>query len=354
MAAKNSAPSNSELRARFALAMTGAVWPAAVGVSGGSDSLALMLLLADWAKAQGLAPPLVFCVDHGLRAEAKAEGKKVMAWARAAGLRGTVLRDDTALPTSDNLEAAARALRYRLMGEAMRKKKLAALYVAHSEDDQAETFLLRLGRGSGVDGLSGMRALAPFPDPNFPELRLARPLLSFSRAVLREYLAGINHPWIDDPMNADPRFARVRVRQAWPQLAALGLTPARLVEACSHLARARQSLEIAAEAVVARACRPYAGGVLIDPVALGQAPAELALRALAGILMLVSSNPYRPRFDRLRSLFAAIAAGGLGGGRTLHGCRIAPAPKPARLFGPVTLLISLENRQKRAKPPTNS
>ena len=307
-----------------------------------------MVLLADWAKAQGAAPPLVFCVDHGLRPEAKAETKKVMAWARAAGLRGLVLRDVEGAPITDNLEAAARALRYRLMGEALRKKRLAALYVAHTEDDQAETFLIRLGRGSGVDGLSGMRSLAPFPDPNFTELTLARPLLSFSRVVLREYLAGEDHPWIDDPMNADTRFTRVRIRQAWPELTALGLTPRRLVETCGHLARAREALELAAEAVVARACRPHAGGVLIDPNALSQAPPELALRALAGALMLVSGNPYRPRFDRLQALYAAIAQGGLKNGRTLHGCRIAPAPKTARLFGSMTVLIA---REKPRSPP---
>lgn len=331
----------------------GAPWPAAIGVSGGSDSLSLMLLLADWAKAQGLPPPLVLCVDHGLRPEAKAEAKKVMAWARAAGLRGAILRDETALPSSENLEAAARALRYRLMGDVLRKKRLAALYVAHTEDDQAETFLLRLGRGSGVDGLSGMRTVAPFPDPNFAGLTLARPLLSFSRTVLREYLAGEKQPWIDDPMNADPRFARVRIRRAWPELAALGLTPGRLVEACGHLARARAALEVAAEAVVARACRPHADGVLIDPVALSQAPPELALRSLAGVLMLVSGNPYRPRFDRLQSLFTAVATGSLGGGRTLHGCRIAPAPKQARLFGSVTLLIQQEKRRGAPHSPSS-
>jgi tRNA(Ile)-lysidine synthase len=197
-----------------------------------------------------------------------------------------------------------------------------------------------------------MRERAPFPDPNFPELVLVRPLLSFSRAVLREYLADLSHPWIDDPMNADPRFARVRIRQAWPELAALGLTPSRLVEACGHLARARSALEIAAEAVVARACRPHADGVIVDPLALSQAPAELALRSLAGILMLVSANPYRPRFDRLQSLFAALDEGRLKGGRTLHGCRIGPAPKAARLFGPVTLLIQREKAPQAARTPT--
>jgi len=297
-----------------------------------------------------LPPPLVLCVDHGLRPESKEEAKKVLSWARAAGLDAHILSHKGVAPVSD-IEAAARSIRYRLLGDFARKKHLKAIYVAHTEDDQAETFLLRLARGSGVDGLSGMRALAPFPEPDFAELRLARPLLTFSRAVLREHLAAAGQSWIDDPMNADPRFARVRMRQAMPGLAALGLTPARLVEVCAHLGRARAALELAAEAVVARACRSQEGGVLLDPVALKEAPPELALRALAGVLMLVSGNPYRPRFERLQALFSALVEDALGGGRTLHGCRIAPAPRRKQAFGSTTLLVE---REKPRRSPTIS
>jgi tRNA(Ile)-lysidine synthetase, N-terminal domain len=307
-----------------------------------------MLLLRDWAKAQLLPLPLVFCVDHGLRPASKAEAQKVVGWARKAGLNAVVLTGP--LPAG-GIEAAARELRYQVMGQRARAKNVAALYVAHTEDDQAETFLLRLARGSGVDGLSGMRPVSPYPHPDFPELRLVRPLLSFSRAVLRECLAAQKQAWIEDPMNDDPRFTRVRIRQAMPLLESLGVSPGRIAEAAGHLTRAREALEQTAEAVAARSCRFHEAGVLLDPLALRQAPRELSFRVLAGILMLVSANPYRPRFDKLSALFAALSDGALGGGRTLHGCRIGPAPKTLRLFGSATLLVQ---REKKRSARTNS
>jgi tRNA(Ile)-lysidine synthase len=335
------------------MAASGAPWPAVVAVSGGSDSLALMHLLADWARARGVPPPLAVCVDHGLRPESAAEAKKVVAWARKAKLRATTLKADMTLP-ANGLEAAARALRYRLIGYFARKHQRRAVYVAHTRDDQAETFLLRLARGSGVDGLAGMRAVAPYPAPEFLPLAVVRPLLGLDRHALRAFLVARGQPWIDDPMNADGRFARVRIRQAWEQLAVLGLTPARLAETAGHLARARSALETAAEAVLLRVCRPAGQGLAIDPVALAGAPPELGLRALAGVLMAVSANPYRPRFERLTALFTAITAGGLGGGRTLHGCAIAPAPKRWQAFGPETLLVTVEKGRNRHPAPRGS
>ncbi|GAA0526500.1 hypothetical protein GCM10008941_02310 [Rhizomicrobium palustre] len=320
-----------------------------MGVSGGSDSVALMYLLAGWASDHGLPAPLVVCVDHGLRPEAKAEAKRVMAWARAAGLKGQVLAHEGSAPSRD-IEAAARAIRYGLIGAFARKKKLAAVYVAHTEDDQAETFLLRLARGSGVDGLSGMRPLAPFPDPAYSDLVVARPLLNVSRQTLRAYLQGLEQDFIDDPMNADPRFTRVQLRQAMPELSKLGLTPARLALTCGHLARARGALELAAEAVMARASHPLGSAMLLDSEALGCAPPELALRTLASVLMAVSGNPYRPRFERLAALYSAISRGDIAGGRTLHGCRIGPAPKRFQHFGAATLVVEPEKDRSSRNP----
>lgn len=323
------------------MAATGAPWPAAVGVSGGSDSLALMLLLRDWAQAARVPPPLVLCVDHGLRPESKAEARKVTAWARRAGLTAKVLTATTPLPASD-VEAAARAVRYRLLGECARKRHLAAVYVAHTEDDQAETFLIRLARGSGVDGLAAMQAVAPYPAPGFRQIALVRPLLGLSRQVLQDHLKAAGQPWVEDPMNGDPHFHRVRIRQAWPQLELLGLSRSRLVMAAGHLGRARSALETAALAVLVRVCRPHGQGILMDRTALAAAPVELALRALATVLMQVSANPYRPRFERLMTLFGAVLDGSVAAGRTLHGCRIGLAPKAARLFGNGTLLVQPE------------
>ncbi len=307
--------------------------------------MALMLLLRDWAKAAHLPPPVVLCVDHGLRPEAKAEARQVVRWAKQAGLQAKVLAEPGKLPRS-GVEEAARALRYRLMGTFARQKGLRAVYVAHTRDDQAETFLMRLARGSGVDGLAAMRNLAAYPDPAFRGLRLVRPLLDQSREGLRDYLRAQNQPWLNDPMNADPRFHRVRIRTAWPQLEALGLTPERMVEAATHLSRARSALETVSAAVLVRACRPHPSGGLVDAAALTEAPPELGLRALASILMLVSQNPYRPRFERLLGLLRAVTEGSVGVGRTLHGCRIGRAPKAAQVFGNGTLLVEAEKSRR--------
>jgi tRNA(Ile)-lysidine synthase len=341
------------LEARFAAAMdlliaAGAPWPAAVAVSGGGDSVALMHLLADWAKASRVLPPLVVTVDHGLRKESAADARKVVSWAKQAGLKSKVLRWQSPPPASD-VEAAAREARYRLMGEWARKNKISALYVAHTRDDQAETFLLRLMRGSGLDGLAAMRPLARYPLPEFRELSIARPLLTMERDVVRAHLESSGHGWLEDEMNADERFARARLRKSWPALEGLGLSKQRLASAAAHLARAREALDFVTEAVLRRACRRVGRGVVVDCAALTSAPREIGLRALAQLLMIVSGHTYRPRFERLERLFDRLASGSLGGGSTLHGCRVYFVPGKDRAFGPGTLAIVPENVPHAAK-----
>jgi tRNA(Ile)-lysidine synthase len=329
------------------MAAVSSPWPAAVGVSGGSDSIALMLLLRDWAEWRGLPPPVVACVDHGIRPESGNEARSVVRWARTAGLRAVLLTGKRPLPGSD-IEAACRDLRYGLIGQWARQKRLNVVYVAHTRDDQAETLLLRLARGSGLDGLAAMRAVAPYPHTGFPELTITRPLLGFDRRMLQDYLRAKGQVWFEDPMNGDPRFARARIRNAWPQLEALGLTRSRLADAAAHLGRAREALDTVSVAILARACRPQGQGALLDPAALTGAPRELGLRALAGVLMLVSRKGYRPRFERLVGLFDAIADGTLGSGRTLHGCRITPAASKCAVFGRTTLAILPEKTRRTA------
>lgn len=321
-------------------------WPGAVAVSGGGDSVALMLLLAGWAKAHKLPPPAVLIVDHGLRGGSAKDARKAIAWARAAGLAAHLLSWTGRKPASD-IEAGAREARYRLMGAWCRKQGVDFLYVAHTLEDQAETFLLRLGRGSGLDGLSAMRPCAPYPLAGFDGLTLIRPLLELPRAGLRHYLETRGQAWLDDPMNEDPRFARVRLRQAAPALAGLGLSPPRLAAAAKHLARARSALEAVTEAWLSAACRMEPGRVLLDGRALVALPEEIGFRALARLLGQVSGQPYRPRFERLERLLAAIRAG--AGARTLHGCRIGWAAKRDAIFGPGTLTIVREPGRKTAK-----
>ena len=317
----------------------------AVAVSGGSDSLALMHLLAGFAKARRRKPPVILTVDHGLRKSAGADARRVAQWAKKLGLKAQTLSWRGKKPKA-GIEAAAREARYRLMGAWLVKKRIATLFVGHTQDDQAETFLLRLMRGSGLDGLSGMAPLAPWPVEGFPTLTVSRPLLGLTREELRAHLAAVGQEWLDDPMNDDDAFDRVKMRKARAALADTGLTTARIAAAAAHLARARAALEVVTAAVLARAARAYAGGLALDAAALTAAPREVGLRALAALLQAASGQAYRPRFESLERLFDRLAEGALGAGATLHGCHISPAPKSSRDLRPGTLLIRPEKPRK--------
>jgi len=324
----------------------GTLWPGAVAVSGGGDSLALMHLLADWAAAGKRATPKILTVDHGLTAGSNKRANEVKAQAKKLGLACDVLVWKGAKPKSD-IEAAAREARYRLTGQWCRENGIAYLYVAHSQDDQAETFLLRLARGSGLDGLSAMSAVARYPVEGFSGLSLVRPLLDSARTDLRRFLKARGIAWHEDPMNTDTRFARVRLRAIWPELEKAGLTTARIAAGARHLGRAREALEGQMEQLLRSATRQEGPRVLIDGAMLIAAPRELGLRALASLLKTVGGQAYRPRFEQLEALFDSLADGRFAA-RTLHGCRLGPAPRRLATFGSGTLV--LEKEGGRLKP----
>lgn len=300
----------------------------AVAVSGGADSMALLFMLARWRdgleKAHGStqAPHLqALTVDHGLRAAAAKEARQVGRWAWSLGVAHRILTWDGPKPRAD-VQAAARDARYRLMLDWCVKRRIGDLALAHHLDDQAETFLLRLGRGSGVDGLAAMAPVSVRDG-----VRLVRPLLEVPGARLRATLkeagkeAGLD--WIEDPSNEEPRFMRVRVRQAMPLLAELGLTPARLAATAARMARARTALERETARFMAAHGEFHAAGYAsLAADGLGQAPEEIGLRALTAVLKAVGGALYPPRHDRLEALYAALGAGRAGRGRTLGGCKI--------------------------------
>jgi tRNA(Ile)-lysidine synthase len=314
----------------------------AFGLSGGGDSVALALLLSSWA-----ARPTALIVDHGLRKESSANAANVADWARSLGIEATILRWRGKKPAA-NVEDRARAARYSLMGDWCREHAVAHLLVAHTREDQAETFLLRLGRGSGIDGLAAMAPASRIPVPGYEDLRLLRPLLSFGREELRAHARASGAHWIEDPMNADVRFARTRVRALLPLLEEAGVPVTRIVQASVHAARARESLNAATDAFLDAHARFDEEGARLDGAALKAVPREVGFRALSAVLSRVSGQPYRPRFERLERLFAVLtSAQGLRAGCTLHGCRIAPSPKRFKDFGPGTLRVTVEPERRK-------
>lgn len=301
-------------------ALRGAALPArlAVACSGGPDSMALTALLTEWCAEAGVSLTALI-VDHRLRAEAAAEAAQVRDWLAERDVTAEILTWRGDRPAA-NLQAEARAARYTLMLDWCRRHGTPALALAHHRDDQAETVLLRLARGSGVDGLAGMA-----PRSERDGVMLLRPLLAIGRARLHAVLADRAWPYVSDPSNDDVSFARVRMRRLLPALAREGIDAARLAGTATAMARARNALATAAEALLADAAAVAPDGyVLVAGERLQQAPDDLALRALAKVLMAVGGQTYPPRLERLERLLDAIRREGLEGGRTLAGCRIAP------------------------------
>ncbi|WP_439813957.1 tRNA lysidine(34) synthetase TilS [Zavarzinia sp. CC-PAN008] len=287
----------------------------AVAVSGGADSVALLLLMARWASTRRVAL-VVLSVDHCLRSESGAEARWVADLARRLDLPCEILAWTAPKPAS-GLPAAARAARYRLLLEGCRRHGAAHLALAHHRDDQAETVLLNLGRGSGVDGLAAMPALR-----RVHGIALLRPLLDVDKACLRATLRAAGQDWLEDPTNRDPRFLRPRLREVAPALAAAGVTPARIAGTARRMARARAALEAATDALSVQAARRAAQGhVLLHRRALAAAPDEIALRLLARLIRGIS-GAVALREERLERLLAWVQAGPGSGGRTLGGCRV--------------------------------
>jgi tRNA(Ile)-lysidine synthase len=266
-------------------------WKAApalvLAVSGGPDSIALMWLAARWRRALARGPRLVaVTVDHGLRAEAAAEAREVKRLARTLELEHRTLRWTGPKPKA-GLPAAARSARYRLLAKAARQSGATHILTAHTRDDQAETLLMRLLRGSGIAGLAAMAR-----ESERDGVLLARPLLDVSKSQLIATLDKAKLGFADDPTNRDPRFTRPRLRALMPALAAEGGDPRNLARLASRLARANAAVEVLADgaerylALRDRAIRPSGfdtGSGLarsFDAGAFAAMPEEIRLRLL--------------------------------------------------------------------------
>ncbi|MBI3702993.1 MAG: tRNA lysidine(34) synthetase TilS [Rhizobiales bacterium] len=286
-------------------------FPALVlAVSGGPDSTALLLLAARWRDASRAPPKLIaVTVDHGLRKEAKLEAVAVARLARKLKVAHRTLQWRGKKPAS-GVPQAARAARYRLLSEAAKKSGAAHILTAHTLDDQAETVLIRMTRGSGITGLGAMQRISVIPGrersertrnpdlnttqvsgfrvrglsaaPRNDQFFLVRPLLDIPKARLIATLKAADIPFADDPSNRDPRFTRARLRGLLPQLAQEGLDARRLALLARRLRRADAAIEamveqamdfLAMDAPAPHALAFEAGGFVV-------LPAEIALRLL--------------------------------------------------------------------------
>ncbi|MGL6211550.1 MAG: tRNA lysidine(34) synthetase TilS [Paracoccaceae bacterium] len=319
-----------------------------VAVSGGSDSMALLHLMQEVAPLRGWVVHAV-TVDHRLRPESAGEAAAVGQVCAGLGVSHDVLVWDHADITG-NLSDQARRARYRLIAEWAATRGIGHVVVAHTLEDQAETFLMELARKAGVDGLSGMRG-----GWNAGEVFFSRPLLGVSRTDLRAYLTPRGVAWIDDPTNENDAYTRVKARRVLAALKPLGITAGHLGAVAEHLDLAREALIFATAKAADSVVTTVAGAVHLDREVFWRLPFEIQRRLLMAGLLWVNRADYAPRGSALERVQGALIQ---ERDVTLAGCRIragegqvAIVREPKAVAGAVTPTDQLWDSRWRVDGP---
>ncbi len=286
----------------------------AVGVSGGADSLALLFLLQNYINNYG-GKLYAITVNHHLRPEADAETKYVADLLAKNGIRHEVLHWKHE-PVQSGMENKARQARYELMFDWCKKNRCKILMTAHHMRDQAETFLMRLQRGSGVDGLASMAFVSPRED-----VLIVRPLLNFAPEDLRKFLQDKDIDWCEDASNSCDDFLRVRVRKMLPKLEKeWGLTVQKIASAATALNEAREYFSEQVESFIKNRCRLWYGGAWsFSPQMFASIHKEIQVRVLAELIKNVAKIDYAPEYSSLIRLAKQLVKKDFAGA-TLGSC----------------------------------
>ncbi|WP_108397897.1 tRNA lysidine(34) synthetase TilS [Devosia submarina] len=313
----------------------------ALAVSGGADSLALMLLVKRWADTLAAKPRLhVYSLDHGLRPEAAGEVALVLQLAQQLGLEATGLRWSGSKPHT-GVQEAARSARYRLIGQAMAADGIGVLLTAHHVQDQAETVLMRMAHGSGIEGLKGM-----MPWSEIDGVKIFRPLLPVDPAALRSLVIDAGLTPAEDPSNSDLHYERVRWRQAMPMLTELGLDAAALASFAERIGEADAAIAQMADHCFVELVRLDGfGSARIELESFAALSPAISTRLLSRVLNIVGGRQKPRALGQVERLRQQIAEGSLPKSTTVLGCvvrlkgnAVAIAREPGRTAPPDAIL----------------
>jgi tRNA(Ile)-lysidine synthase len=303
-----------------------------LAVSGGADSMAMMQLAADWVRrhASSGITLVVATVDHGLRVESSAEAETVRAAAAALGLTHMTLRWTGDKPPT-GVQAAARAARYRLLQACAEGQPLqpAHLLTAHTADDQAETLLMRLARGSGVDGLAAMRPERVLPGSC---IKHYRPLLDVPKAQLIATLQARGIAWADDPSNDNPKFERVRTRRLLPVLAEAGIDVSAIGLSARRLDRASAALDDLTRRLWDSCVDAHHGAfITVNRRQFDASPPELRVRLMIRTVMAMGEPGSAPPLAQIEDVVLALNVPAVPA-RTLSGAMVQATEAKISVF----------------------
>ena len=300
--------------------------------------MALLALSKQWAERHG-GEVTALVVDHRLRDDSTIEAETVSSRARLLGVEACILTR-AGEPIVANIQAQARAARYRLLIEWCARNGNLHLLLGHHRDDQAETLRMREERGSGDDGLAGMSPILEYAD-----VRLLRPLLRVPKSRLRATVAEFGLVAVEDPSNSDPRFDRVRTRHSFTAEADREILSGR----ADRYGVDRFHREEATAAHLAQSSEIHPEGyATLDPHSWRQGANDLGLRALVALCAMIGGRRHPPHREKAKRLQEKIVGDRLGGGRTMSGCRIVPSNGKLLILRELALIereVRLDGRQ---------
>lgn len=266
----------------------------AVACSGGADSLALAVIASrEWDVT-------ALIVNHNLREAAKTEAERASKILAKLGIKNKILEYKGKAPTS-NVQEEARKIRYKILTDYCKKNGFTTLATAHHADDNAENFLLRLARGSGVDGLSAMR-----PETTMDGIRIIRPLLKHTKQELVDFLKSEKIKWVEDATNKTDKYKRNSLRHALEKVEDKELITKRINDASYNMARVKDYLERQTSRAEKKIFAYANNSAEMDITKFAKLHEEIAFRALSAAIAKLSPKPKRPRFTELQTLKEAI------------------------------------------------
>lgn len=287
----------------------------AVAVSGGADSLALTMLLAEFC-AEKKIELFVVTVDHKMREGSTGEALELSKILKKKKILHQILEIDATKLPKKNIEAKLREMRYEMLGGFCKKNKISHLFLGHIQGDVAENFLIRLFRGSGLDGLSTMAEVS-----EINKIKLVRPLLNFSKDELKAYLRAKKIKWLEDESNADEKFLRNKIRNFFESFEEKNLIHQRIKNAADEIAKMRDFFD---ELMMVEAAKilefSKEGYFLIDHKKLQEMDKKFVLKILALVAVEVSGKNYKPRLKDLKIFYEYLLQNSEIKRREFYGC----------------------------------
>ncbi len=273
--------------------------PFLVAVSGGPDSLALAALSKIY-QTENKSKVFFVLIDHGLRVDSSKEAFSVKRLLKKQKIFLNLIKVKTKIKS--NIQSLARKERYRLLVEFCKKKKLKTILTGHHSDDQIETFLIRLSRGSGVQGLSSMSKISKLEN----KIILFRPLLDFKKNELKYLAKKIFTKIFQDPSNEDKKYLRTKIRSLKSQFEKSGIKHEQIIKSINHLASTKETINLHIERVLDSCVKKEKKKTIINFKELVLEPNEIKLKVLGHVIKKFSNSYYPPRSKKIMNLIKSI------------------------------------------------